>query len=67
MALRLELSQEVEPALLGHQTPKQPMSIDDEQLPRPELDEQLLYEFERGVGLDRDGCLMISLSPCMTS
>jgi hypothetical protein len=43
------------------------MSIDNEQLPRPELDEQLLYEFERGVGLDRDGCLMISLSPCMTS
>lgn len=57
MPLRIQLIEETEPRLLGDHAPVHASGVDDEELPRSELDEQLLYELQWGLNLDGDGRL----------
>lgn len=57
MPLRIQLIEETEPRLLGDHASVYASGVNDEELPRAELDEQLLYELKRGLNLDGDGRL----------
>lgn len=54
-----DLGQEREPGLFGNDTPKDTPGVRDDNLSCAKLDEELLNQFERRVGLDRDGCLCV--------